>query len=247
MAQGHDNFSRNSMRLPCWLQMRGRIRHHKTFPRQGLAASDGTPQPSQAGNSHNHNHSVHNLSYTTPAPLPDPRPRLRPQHAGPYETHEMATVYSIPATPPRRTHNTDRRGRRHSTQSKPSPHLYRSGSQLSSGDPIIDKVATGSTAEIKAPNRSGSIGLEVSIRASPCSARQVPPLGPSSIKKAMGFPSMAAENKAFLPAGGGEEGGQNHFTEAQNRDPLVRPSLTPKRLRVRNPARPRGLTNSPAT
>ena len=47
-------------------------------------------------------------------------------------------------------------------------YLYSNGSQFSSGEPMMDRVATGSTAEISAPNRSGSIGLDVSMRANPC-------------------------------------------------------------------------------
>lgn len=52
-------------------------------------------------------------------------------------------------------------------------YLYSSGSQLSSGEPMMDRVATGSTAEIKAPKRRGSIGLDVSIRANPCAIRSI--------------------------------------------------------------------------
>ena len=36
----------------------------------------------------------------------------------------------------------------------------------------MDSVATGSTAEISAPKRSGSIGLDVSMRANPCVRRR---------------------------------------------------------------------------
>jgi len=45
----------------------------------------------------------------------------------------------------------------------PNTREYRSGSQFSSGLPMIDKVATGSTADISDPNTSASIGDEESI------------------------------------------------------------------------------------
>lgn len=38
---------------------------------------------------------------------------------------------------------------------------------------MMDRVATGSTAEINAPKRSGSIGLDVSIRANPCGIESI--------------------------------------------------------------------------
>lgn len=37
---------------------------------------------------------------------------------------------------------------------------------------MIDKVATGSTAEIKAPKRRGSMGFDVSMRANPYVAEE---------------------------------------------------------------------------
>lgn len=45
----------------------------------------------------------------------------------------------------------------------PNTMLYRSGSRLSSGFPRIERVATGSTAEINAPKSSASSGDDVSI------------------------------------------------------------------------------------
>jgi hypothetical protein len=45
----------------------------------------------------------------------------------------------------------------------PNTMLYRSGSRLSSGFPKIERVATGSTAEINAPKSRASSGEDVSI------------------------------------------------------------------------------------
>lgn len=49
----------------------------------------------------------------------------------------------------------------------PKTKLYSSGSRFNSGAPKIDSVATGSTAEIKAPNKRASKGDVVSILINP--------------------------------------------------------------------------------